>query len=123
MHRRRWILELSLPAFRGSALVVRVCEASVRAAADKPGEALELADLALAIAEQVEGTEVWRSRVKGFALAHIADARRVSEKTSRDRAAPSPDIPAPSADRASPKLSPTGEYGSAKILGRMENFF
>jgi tetratricopeptide (TPR) repeat protein len=77
-HRRRWVLELSLPAFRSLALVVRVCEASVRAAADKPGEALELADLAFAIAGQVEGTEAWRSRVKGFALAHIANARRVA---------------------------------------------
>jgi len=78
MHRRRWILELPLPAFRSSALVVRVCEASVRAAADKPGKALELANLALAIAERVEDKEGERFRLKGFAWAHIANARRVA---------------------------------------------
>jgi len=66
------------PECRSWALVVRVCEASVRAAADKPGEALKLADLALAIAERVEGPEAWRNRVKGFAWAHVANARRVA---------------------------------------------
>ncbi|HEV2851316.1 MAG TPA: helix-turn-helix transcriptional regulator [Thermoanaerobaculia bacterium] len=60
------------------ALVERVCEASVRAAADDPRRALELADLALSIAEQVEGEEGWRRRLKGYAWAHAANARRVA---------------------------------------------
>ncbi|HKI03231.1 MAG TPA: helix-turn-helix transcriptional regulator [Thermoanaerobaculia bacterium] len=67
-----------LPEFQSWALAVRVCEASVRAAADKPEAALELADLALRIAEQVLGEEGWRCRVKGYVWAHVANARRVA---------------------------------------------
>jgi transcriptional regulator with XRE-family HTH domain len=70
------------PEYRSWALAERVCEASVRAAADSPQEALELADLALLIAEGVEGTEDWRQRVQGFVWAHIGNARRVANDLS-----------------------------------------
>lgn len=66
------------PEFQSWALAVRVCEASIRAAADKTEVALELADLAMYIAERVPGEEGWRSRVKGYASAHVANALRVS---------------------------------------------
>jgi tetratricopeptide (TPR) repeat protein len=66
------------PEFQSWALAVLVCEASIRAAADKTEVALELADLAMYIAERLPGEEGWRSRVMGYASAHIANARRVS---------------------------------------------
>jgi tetratricopeptide (TPR) repeat protein/transcriptional regulator with XRE-family HTH domain len=59
------------------ALAVRVCEASVKRAAHKAEEALELAELALSIAERVPGEESWLSRLKGYCWAHVANARRV----------------------------------------------
>jgi transcriptional regulator with XRE-family HTH domain len=70
------------PEFQSWALAVRVCEASIRAAADKTEVALELADLAMYIAERVPGEEGWRSRVKGYASAHVANARRVANDHS-----------------------------------------
>lgn len=66
------------PEFRSWALAERVCEASVRAAAHKPEEALDLASLALFIAGRVPGEESWRSRVEGYCWAHIGNARRVA---------------------------------------------
>ncbi len=66
------------PEFQDWALAERVCEASVRAAADNPKEALDLADLALFIASRVGGREDWRRRLEGYAWAHVANARRVS---------------------------------------------
>lgn len=67
-----------LPEFRSWALAELVCEASVRAAAHRPEEALELANLALFIAGRVPGGESWRSRVEGYCWAHIGNARRVA---------------------------------------------
>jgi transcriptional regulator with XRE-family HTH domain len=76
---RRRLLALSLRAGRSWALVVRICEASARAAAEHPGEALDLAELALSVAERVPGEEGWRSRVRGYAWAHVANARQAAE--------------------------------------------
>lgn len=75
---KRRDLLASSPDLATWALAERVCEASLRAAADDPRKALDLADLALAIAERVEGEEGWRSRLKGYAWAHDANARRVA---------------------------------------------
>jgi hypothetical protein len=66
-----------LPEYRGVALAARVCEASVRAAADKLGKARELADLALFMAERV--AEPLSSRAQGYVWAFIGNARRVAE--------------------------------------------
>jgi transcriptional regulator with XRE-family HTH domain len=71
-------LVMALPAFQDWALAVHVCEASVRAAAHKPDEALHLADLAVLIATRSPGAEGWRSRLEGFCWAHLANARRVA---------------------------------------------
>lgn len=71
-------LVMTLPAFQDWALAVHVCEASVRAAAHKPDEALHLADLAVLIATKSPGAEGWRSRLEGFCWAHLANARRVA---------------------------------------------
>ena len=66
------------PEFRSWALAERVCEASVRAAAHKPEEALDLADLALFVAKRVPEEQCWRSRLEGYCWAHIGNARRVA---------------------------------------------
>ncbi len=72
-------LVADFPDYRSWALAVRVCEASVRAAADKPKTARELADLALFIAERVAEPEAFRSRLQGYCLAYVANACRVAE--------------------------------------------
>lgn len=68
----------AFPDYWSWALAVRVCEASVKKAAHRADEALELAELALAIAERVPGEEGWRSRLKGYCWAHVAHARRIA---------------------------------------------
>jgi transcriptional regulator with XRE-family HTH domain len=72
-------LVADFPDYRSWALAVRVCEASVRAAADKPKNAQKLAALALFIAERVAEPEAFRSRLQGYCWAHVGNARRVSE--------------------------------------------
>ncbi len=78
---RRRLIELS-PRSGSWALAVRVCEASVKSAAHKAAEALELAELALEIAERVPEEEGWRSRLKGYCWAHMGNARRVANDLS-----------------------------------------
>ena len=74
---RRRLIELS-PRLGSWALAERANEESILKAAHDPGEALELAEMALSIAERVPGPESWRSRVMGYCWAHVANARRVS---------------------------------------------
>jgi transcriptional regulator with XRE-family HTH domain len=78
---RRGLVAAS-PELQNWALAERVCEASVRAAADNPQEALDLADLGLFIAGRVEGGEDWRRRLEGYVWAHVANARRVANDIS-----------------------------------------
>ncbi len=78
INRRRRLLELGQGAYPAWALAERVCEASFQAAADKPDQALELADLALFIAAGMEDGG-WRSRVEGYCWAHLAHARRAAD--------------------------------------------
>jgi hypothetical protein len=74
---RRWrLVDLAQGAYPQWALAERICEASLEAAG-QPDEALDLADLALFIAEQVPD-EGWRSRVEGYCWAHLANARRAA---------------------------------------------
>ena len=51
---------------------------SVRKAMDHPQEALELAELALLIAERVPGERASALRLQGYAWAHLANARRTT---------------------------------------------
>jgi tetratricopeptide (TPR) repeat protein len=76
--RERIALVDAFPAYRSWALAVLVCEESLKRAAHKAEEALELAELAVSIAERVTGEESWRSRLKGYCWAHVANARRVA---------------------------------------------
>lgn len=83
---RRGLIEV-FPDYWTWALALRFSEGSLRKAAHRPQEALELADLALAIAERVPGEESWRSRLTGFCWAHAANARRVAnDHAGADRA-------------------------------------
>ncbi|HEY4595897.1 MAG TPA: hypothetical protein VIJ02_05805, partial [Thermoanaerobaculia bacterium] len=63
--------------FRSWALCELVCERSLEAAADRADRALELADLAVYIAEMAPGEQTWRERLRGYALAHLGNAKRV----------------------------------------------
>ncbi|HEX3554800.1 MAG TPA: hypothetical protein VIA62_16380 [Thermoanaerobaculia bacterium] len=73
---RRRLLELSLRPGRSIALAALACASSVRAAAHRVEDALELAELALFIAEQAP--EDRRSRARGYCWAYIGNARRVA---------------------------------------------
>lgn len=73
---RRRLVE-AVERFRSWALCELVCRESVDAARDSADRALDLADLALYIAELTPGDEAWRSRVQGYAWAHVGNARRV----------------------------------------------
>ena len=64
--------------FQSWALCELLCHESADAVGDDPGRAVELAGLALRVAGKVQGTEPWRSRVKGYAWAHVGNARRAS---------------------------------------------
>ncbi|MFL6264293.1 MAG: helix-turn-helix domain-containing protein [Thermoanaerobaculia bacterium] len=59
------------------ALCERVAAESIRKAPNHPKEALELAELALLIAERVPGERTWGLRLQGYAWAHMSNARRV----------------------------------------------
>ncbi len=63
--------------FRTWALCEKAAAESVEAAAASPKDALELAHLAVRIAELCPGLETWRWRLQGYALAHVANALRV----------------------------------------------
>jgi transcriptional regulator with XRE-family HTH domain len=65
--------------FRDWGLCVRVAAESLERAANQPREAQELAELAVLIAELAPGTEAWRSRLQGYAWAHLANGRRVCQ--------------------------------------------
>ncbi|HEY2739178.1 MAG TPA: helix-turn-helix transcriptional regulator [Thermoanaerobaculia bacterium] len=75
--RRRELIEMGPPQARTCALVARVCDASERAAAHLPAEALELADFACFLAERVEGGQGRRLRALGYAHSFRSNARRV----------------------------------------------
>jgi len=76
--RRRELIEMGPPQARTCALVAHVCEASAKAAAHLPAEALELADFACFLAERVEGGQGRRTRALGYAHAFRANVRRVA---------------------------------------------
>ena len=73
---RRRLVESS-PEFHSWALAERLCHESEDAAADRADRALELASLACRVAELTPGEDAWRSRLQGYCLAFLANARRV----------------------------------------------
>jgi len=73
---RRLLVE-KVAKLRNWALSELLCEESIKAAGDSADRALELANLALRVAERISGDEAWRQRVQGYAWAHVGNARRV----------------------------------------------
>jgi tetratricopeptide (TPR) repeat protein len=74
--RRRALVE-EKPQLRSWALCELLCAESIKAAADDADRAVELAELALRVAELAPGEQTWRWRVQGYAWAHVGNARRV----------------------------------------------
>jgi transcriptional regulator with XRE-family HTH domain len=68
--------------FRSWALSERICEESVKAAETSANAALELARLALRVADLIPGEKAWRCRVQGYAWAHLGYARMVRGEIS-----------------------------------------
>jgi transcriptional regulator with XRE-family HTH domain len=85
VRQRRRLVELSTGSSRNWALLVRVCDSSLEAGS--PEDAMELAKLGLLIAERIPGEEGWRSRVKGYAHAHLAHACRTANDLAGAREA------------------------------------
>ncbi|MBW8877952.1 MAG: sigma-70 family RNA polymerase sigma factor [Acidobacteria bacterium] len=64
--------------FQTWALCEKVCEESVREASRSVERAAGLARLAREIGDRVQGPEVWRHRLQGYAAAHEANVLRVT---------------------------------------------
>jgi len=74
---RRDLIEV-YPDYQVWALAELLCHESERRASHKIEEALELAELAVFIAERVQEEELWRSLLLAYCHAHVANARRVA---------------------------------------------
>ncbi|HYU35676.1 MAG TPA: helix-turn-helix transcriptional regulator [Thermoanaerobaculia bacterium] len=73
--RERNLLVDAAQEFAHWALCERICLQSADLAGEDARQAAGLAGLAIRIASRVPGEDSWRSRLKGFALAHLAHAR------------------------------------------------
>jgi tetratricopeptide (TPR) repeat protein len=73
---RRLLVEGS-QEFQLWSLAERLCHESMEAASDRADQALELARLAHRVAELEASSAAWRSRLEGYALGFLANARRV----------------------------------------------
>jgi tetratricopeptide (TPR) repeat protein len=73
---RRLLVERTLE-FQTWALAERLTEESVRAAPKSAALSLELARLAVRVAQLAPGDSPWRSRLEGYARAFVANALRV----------------------------------------------
>lgn len=84
---RRPVLVEESTEFRTWALCELVAAKSIEAAPSSPSEALELAGLALNIAERCPYEERLRQRTEGYAWFHVANARRVTNDLNSSDAA------------------------------------
>lgn len=73
---QRHLIEEELD-FRSWGLCVKLCEESIRAACDSADRAVELAELAVFLAEWLPGDQGWCERMLGWAWFHLGNARRV----------------------------------------------
>lgn len=69
-------------AYRNWRLCVRICTESERRAADDPLKAIEVAELALFVAEHVPGPPAWRLCLQGYVWIFIGNAQRVASRLS-----------------------------------------
>lgn len=70
-----WDPILANPLFQRWGLAERLCLESEAASADDPERARHLAELALYVAERVDGEPAWRNHLQGYAWAFIAKAK------------------------------------------------
>jgi len=77
-HSARLALVEEEPKYQTWALAERLCAESERAAAGEPQQAVELAELALRVAELVTGDPAWLSLLAGYVWAFLGNARRVA---------------------------------------------
>jgi len=73
----RRVLVENTQEYRSWGLCELLCAESVKAAADNADRAVELAELAVYIAELAPGEQPWRWRLQGYTIAHLANAWRV----------------------------------------------
>lgn len=83
---RRLVVENG-PEVWSWALVERLSHESEAEASDSAREAIQLAELALWVAERVPGGEDWQARVQGYAWAYLSSACRVANDFERSRTA------------------------------------
>jgi tetratricopeptide (TPR) repeat protein len=76
-HKHRLFLVREVLDFHSWHLCELLCQKSLEATAEDAGLAVELAELALSIAERVPGDEARRQEIQGYAWAHLGNARRV----------------------------------------------
>jgi tetratricopeptide (TPR) repeat protein len=101
--------------FRSWALAEMVCHESIEAAAHDADEALELAELAVVIADCLPEEEVLRGRTQGYARFHLGNARRV-----KGRSLPEADMAFAEANvlwKAGAEGDPDGFLNEARVLG------
>jgi len=73
--RDRNLLVDAAPEFAHWSLCERICLQSADLAEEDSRQSVGLAELAIRIALRVPGEDSWRSRLQGYALAHLAQAR------------------------------------------------
>jgi transcriptional regulator with XRE-family HTH domain len=64
-------------AYRDPLLCLHICKKSETAASDDPVEALKLAEWALFVAQHVQGSDAFKTRLEGWCTGFIANAQRV----------------------------------------------
>jgi transcriptional regulator with XRE-family HTH domain/tetratricopeptide (TPR) repeat protein len=74
---RRWLVGQG-GEFQTWALAERLCHESALAALKSPAAALDLARLAVSVAQLTPGDERWRRRLEGYARAFVGNAQRVA---------------------------------------------
>jgi transcriptional regulator with XRE-family HTH domain/tetratricopeptide (TPR) repeat protein len=79
---RRWLIT-GAAEFQTSGLCELLCEESRTAAGDSAERAIALAELAVLAAAQILRDPLWRSRLTGYARAHLANALRVRGELRR----------------------------------------
>ena len=77
-HSARMALVEEVPKYQIWSLAEKLCTESERAAAEDPQQALELAELALHVAERIVGEAAWLSLLASYVWAHLGNARRVA---------------------------------------------
>jgi len=99
--------------YRSWAVSELACAESLKAAPDNADRALELAEMAVEISQQVAAEPLMRKRIEGYAGAHLGNAKRVHGKLQESDETFSRALPLWKAG----KLGDPGLLNEARILG------